>query len=80
MVVQYHLYNEFFENKVMMYENTTGLIKLIDPIKDDPYQKMLEDARSGDGLIRYKILNVGNNRFSTQKRIVKILLSNKSGN
>jgi hypothetical protein len=64
MAVQYHLFNQFFEGKVMMHDIATGLIKLSDPIRDNHYQMWI--VEQDDQIeIRCRIRNVGSNRFLT---------------
>jgi hypothetical protein len=57
MAVQYHLFNQFFEGKVMMHDIATGLIKLSDPIRDNHYQMWI--VEQDDQIeIRCRIRNV----------------------
>ena len=64
MAVQYNLFNQFFEGKVMMHDIATGLITLRDPIPCNHYQMWVvevDDQNTNECRIR----NVGSNRYLT---------------
>jgi hypothetical protein len=39
----YYLYNQFYHNKVMMYDEGTGLVKLVTPSHDAAQQWAIEE-------------------------------------
>ena len=63
MTTLYYLYNQFYHNKVMMYDEGTGLVKLVTPSHDAAQQWAIEEDGNEGGQITYKIRNIKENRY-----------------
>ena len=63
MTTLYYVYNQFYHNKGMMYDEGTGLVKLITPSGDAAQKWAIETDGNAGGQIAYKIRNIKENRY-----------------
>lgn len=63
MAVLYYLYNQFYHDKVMMYDEGTGLVKLSTPTGQPNQMWVIEDDGDVGCHVGYKIRNVEENQY-----------------
>ena len=63
MAVDYYLYNQFYHDKVMMYDAGTGLVKLSTPVGNANQKWVIERYVDIGCHVGYKIRNVAEDHY-----------------